>query len=87
MAALKIWNGRGWGHVKPDGVEHWYGCAKSGADMLRLIRQYRGNEMFSRSELKDYASPGCWGKSMEGVVPVRGLWVKRYNNQNVERVL
>jgi hypothetical protein len=84
---LKIWNGRGWDSAwlgrerRLTGVEHWYGCAESKADLMRLFFQADPRVPMSLHEIKNYASEGCWGNTMEGITPERGIWVKRYNGQ------
>lgn len=88
---LKIWNGRGWNYHKREygrgAVEHWYGCAKSGAQMIRLIQHYQQTDYhFKRTELRDYSSEGCWGNKMEGIEPEVGLWVERPSGK-IERVV
>lgn len=80
---LKIWNGRFISRPK-DGKDsdlwdkfrevHAYVCAHSRADARRVIEEYCGYDI-GDSEIKVYWSEGCWGNTMEGIEPERGLWL------------
>ena len=94
---LKIWNGRGYCCYKPNDPKwsalngkhnaHAYVAAYSRADARRVIHEYCGF-MPPDSEIRDYWSEGAWGKSMEGVIPERGLWIQfDRHNSKPERVL
>ena len=83
--SLKIWNGRGycarkhndplWGDVKGNGYVHGYVAAYSRADARKLIEEYCGHAP-SDSEIKNYWAENAWGNDMQGIEPVRGLWLK-----------
>jgi len=76
---VKVFNGRGqhyWDGKQWEAVEHVYIGAKSKADAVRVMREH-GFKQFMISELNTYFSP-CWGNSMEGVTPARGVWVRRF---------
>lgn len=76
---IKIWNGRDW-----DCRGHLYVGAYSQKDAVAIAneayRKIKGLEdrpdinPISLSEVRDYWSPGCWGISMDGVTPERGVW-------------
>ena len=80
MKALKLFNGRDWdcrgGHL--------FIAAHSVKDCAELVsaayRKVEGLEnrldckICSVSEVNNYYSKGCWGNSMEGIVPERGVW-------------
>lgn len=80
---LKLFNGRAWccvNHrdprwkgIRPDSC-HAYVAAYSRADARRVIFEYAGN-MPSDGELRDCWHADCWGNSMDGVEPKRGLWI------------
>ena len=80
---LKHWNGRSWCCHKHDDPS-WagilsdgasiYAAAYSRADLRRLIAEYSGRDP-GETEIRDYWNAGCWGNSMEGVTPERGLWM------------
>lgn len=81
---LKLWNGRAyccrkrsdplWDDVRPNGYQKAYVAAYSRADARRVIQEYCGT-LPSDGELRDYFSE-CWGRSMEGITPERGLWLE-----------
>jgi hypothetical protein len=94
--ALKIWNGRGYCCHKRDDPR-WNGiaisksipayvAAYSRADARKVIAEYCGHEP-ADSELRDYWAAGCWGSSMDGVVPERGLWLQFDSKQSPVRVI
>lgn len=82
---LKLWNGRSlllrtqedsrWDALGTNQAPHVYICAYSRADARRLIEEYCGRDI-GDFEIKNYFSEGCWGNSMDGVVPERGLWLQ-----------
>jgi hypothetical protein len=79
---LKLWNGRGWDQRRPPdgkGVEHCYVAAYSRADAVRLINQAAGHSwnIVSDHEIKVYYNDSCWGNTMDGIEPERGVWVTR----------
>ncbi len=66
---LKLFNGR-WGRG-----EHAYVAAYSQADCIAIMREVAGGGFFA-TELRVYWSHGCWGTSMDGITPERGMWVQ-----------
>ena len=85
MKQLKIWNGRCYSHPinknelwknrKQKETPHIFVCAHSMADAARVCEQYFAQPP-SRNEMKEYWSPNCWGNSMDGITPERGLWIQ-----------
>jgi hypothetical protein len=80
---LKLWNGRAYCCFKPSdkrwkgserGASHAYVAAYSVADALRVITEYCGHSP-GRTEITKYWNEGCWGNSMDGVEPERGMWI------------
>lgn len=79
---LKIWNGRAYAVPYPRRPEwpgmsfspHIFICALSKIDAARICEDYFGFPP-SYAEMRDYWSP-CWGNSMEGIIPERGLWIQ-----------
>ena len=74
---LKLFNGGDWGHQGG----HLYVSAYSVKDAADLVNQaYRklsgseNSKVCSVSEIQTYWSKGCWGKSMVGITPERGVW-------------
>jgi hypothetical protein len=67
---LRLWNGR-WqdrGHV--------YVAAYTRADAGRLLSQAAGCTLPAIDrEIRDYFNE-CWGNTMEGITPERGVWVR-----------
>lgn len=84
MKTLKIWNGRGycahnprdplWQGIRHNADQHAYIAAYSREDARRVIEEYCGRKP-SLTEIRDYFNEGCWGSSMDGVTPERGLWI------------
>jgi hypothetical protein len=82
---LKLFNGRAIGvykHNDPKWREagpraahhaHAYIAAHSMADAVRLVSEYGAR--LSLSELQVYWNKGCWGDTMEGIIPERGIWI------------
>ncbi len=62
---LKIWNGRGHGKYNRG---HIYVAAYSQKQATELIAKACETYIGS-SEIRNYYSLGCWGNSMEGIVP------------------
>lgn len=88
MAKVKkliIANGRGdYGRNRtkrfPKGFDgHFFVCAYSKADAVRLLKE-AGYETMSIVEFNTYWSKGCWGNSMDDVIPERGVWFQRKNS-------
>jgi len=81
---LKVWNGRGYCCYKLDDPRwasfnhptrvHACVCAHSRADAARVIESYTGHKV-TDAELRDYWAE-CWGNSMKGITPERGLWLE-----------
>lgn len=65
---LKLYNGR-WFEGK-----RIYICAKSRADAARMLTEYKGYCRGWSDEIKNFYSE-CWGNSMSGIRPERGLWI------------
>ena len=87
---LKVWNGRPYG-VLPK--SKWtrghdaatvYACARSVNDLRDLCLSL-GLIAPSAGEVRDYWSP-CWGNSMDGVEPERGVWIAYGYSAKPERV-
>ena len=85
MPTLKFFNGRGyilrkredplWEANADGGSIHGYVAAYSRADAARVITEYLGRRPTEiETELREYWSP-CWGDSMKGIAPERGIWV------------
>jgi hypothetical protein len=70
--ALKLFNGRGQYHEASGLSGHLYIAAYSVADALRVLMEH-GFESVSRREINEYFAE-CWGNSMDGVQPERGVW-------------
>lgn len=93
---LNIWNGRFITRPKNDvDVElynkhrsiHGYVCAYSRADAARVIEEYLGYKPLGiDNEIKVYWSDGCWGRTMDGIEPERGLWIC-FGEHSQDRVL
>lgn len=85
---LKIWNGRGWGTRGTSSyVAHCYVAAYSRADAVRLINEVDRRAMMTDREIKAYFAE-CWGSSMDGITPERGVWVQRtgHSQEKPERI-
>ncbi len=65
---LKLWNGRGHGKFERG---HFYVAAYSAeqASFLMAIASGYKNTRGFETELRVYYSKGCWGNSMNGIVP------------------
>jgi hypothetical protein len=78
---LIVMNGRGdYGRNRtkkfPKGFDgHFYVCAESKAEAVRLLKQ-AGYETMNIRELDTYWSVGCWGTAMQSLVPIpeKGVW-------------
>ena len=80
MKTLKIYNGSDWRHRGG----HLYIAAYSLADAVRLVneayRKIHGYEdrpdinCVNVNYANNYWSKGCWGNSMDGITPERGVW-------------
>lgn len=91
---LKFWNGRGycckraddprWEKLRHNAAPHAYVAAYSRADAARVIAGYTGRTP-PDSELREYWSP-AWGNAMQGIKPVRGLWLQFDHTKKPVRV-
>jgi hypothetical protein len=72
---IKIWNGRGVGRK-----EHLFIGAYSKLDAARMLLEcyvsYHDSVASWTRELTIYFSEGCWGNTMEGITPERGIWLQ-----------
>ena len=75
MKTLKLYNGRWNAYGK---YRHCYIAAYNRADAGRLYAQASGGTRGVDYELRDYFSK-CWGDSMDGIIPERGLWLQEGN--------
>ena len=66
---LKLWNGRWFKN------QHLYIAAYSQKDAVSLVGQIFPKARFTLHEIQVYFS-SCWGNSMEGIKPERGVWVQ-----------
>jgi hypothetical protein len=79
---LKIWNGRGHGEW-----DHFYVCARSGAEACRLLRAAVGYGTYE-TELRKYYNANCWGSAMDGIEPEVGVWAtKRGDDRSPVKVV
>lgn len=84
---LQIWNGRGFTVWETKiHFDHAYVCAESGAEAVKLL-QKAGHTGMNYNELKNYWSKGCWGNSMDGITPEKGVWANQGHCDPVERLL
>jgi hypothetical protein len=72
---LKVWNGGDWGHRGG----HIFICAYSWQDAVDLAneacKKVQGHGgSFTLGYARTYWHAGCWGNSMDGVTPERGVW-------------
>jgi hypothetical protein len=82
---LKLFNGR-W-HSGTHGAGHAYVAAYSKDDAVRVITEALGYEPRGMmSELNTYWSHDCWGNTMDGITPERGLWICKPHGQPVRQV-
>lgn len=74
---LKLWTGRPYGVLPPSEWKHAHVCvaAYSAADARRVCLEAGMNDPGAK-EIKDYWFE-CWGRGMEGIIPVRGIWVTK----------
>jgi hypothetical protein len=93
---LKIWNGNVQSMVPYEeakrhgisynGYAHGYGCARSRADLCRMIIEWSGGSRGLDAYIRDYWSEGAWGIAMDGIAPERGLWVQYGYGAQPQRV-
>jgi hypothetical protein len=78
---LKLFNGRCYGVLpssqwKRNGhTGHIFVAAYNVEDARRLCRELGLNDP-GRTEVVKYWNKDCWGNSMEGVTPERGVWLQ-----------
>lgn len=83
VRTLKVWNG----NLMIGGKQpHIYAAAYSRADLLRMLETWLGYRI-AESEIRTYWSEGCWGRSMDGITPERGIWMQHDWHEPVERML
>ena len=92
---LRFWNGGAawmrkgsdpfWSDVYFNASPHAYVAAYSRIDARRVIAEYTGS-MPSDTEIRDYWSE-CWGIAMDGIEPVRGMWLARWHNDKPVKVV
>jgi len=94
MRKLKIWNGRDW-----ESRGHIYVAAYSVRDAVdvaneayRKVKGYTDRpdiRPFTANEVRVYWHKGCWGRSMDGIEPERGVWwqEKPYSGDKPVRVI
>lgn len=92
---LKLYNGRAyycrthrdarWENVTYGNALTAFIAAYSIADASRVIAEYTGYDRSNETEIKLFWSE-CWGRSMNGITPERGLWIEFEYNKPV-RVL
>ena len=94
MKQLKLFNGRSWGGRGG----HLYIAAYSVADAARLMGEARRIILKSSEtgpvdkfdvgrntrEISDYYAKDCWGLSMKGVTPERGVWMSKASTNGLE---
>lgn len=92
---LKIWNGRGHGDWYRG---HFYVAATTKKDAATMLAQVSHPAVVGRAdfdflinrmlrEFTDYFSEGCWGTSMDGVVPERGVWASKGDHDKPVKIL
>jgi len=74
MKKLKLWNGRSYGVIGSVIDSHINVAAYSRVDVRRLCLEAGLNDP-GDTEIKEYWSE-CWGNSMSGITPERGIWLK-----------
>jgi hypothetical protein len=81
---LKLWNGRWGGGAHGSG--HCFVAAYSVEDAVQVVTEFLGYEPRGiRGEIKNYWNAGCWGTQMDGITPVRGLWLSKNGRDKPER--
>jgi len=94
--SLKIYNCSGWGRrhygkdreplptsIK-DWCEHLFLCGHNKKDMIRYVQLIKcNNRNLTEFEMRKYGSP-CWGRTMDGIEPVEGVWAQQgFNSKPV----
>jgi hypothetical protein len=83
MKNIKIFNGRVY---KSGRFLHAYVGSHSQKHAIELVKQ-AGYGM-TQSEINTYWSKGCWGKSMDGIEPQVGVWIREDTfDAKVERIV
>jgi hypothetical protein len=87
---LKIANIGDWTHRGG----HLYVAGYSQKDMVELINEaygkVRGNGCvgsYTLGYFRGYGSMGCWGDSMNGIVPERGVWWEKKYGEKPVRII
>jgi hypothetical protein len=72
---LKIWNGRCTENLRGT---HLFLAAYSQADACRMLSELypRLNPSQWNREMTIYFNKNCWGNTMEGITPERGVWLQ-----------
>jgi hypothetical protein len=94
---LKVWNGNAQTFapyaeklkhgVSYNGYVHAYGCARSRAELCRMLTEWAGGQpQRLDSYLREYWNEGAWGNSMAGIEPEPGVWVQWGRSNKPERV-
>ena len=93
---LKLFNGRAfwmrryrdplWANIRDNESVTGYVAAYNVEDARRVIEEYTGTKP-SRSEICTYWHHGCWGNSMTGITPERGLWLVFGHSRKPVRVV
>ncbi len=84
--ALRLFNGRWQGGTH--GAGHAYVAAHSLADAARVITEVLGYKPRGIvNELAVYWAHDCWGDSMAGITPERGMWVQAKRDNKPVRQL
>lgn len=90
MKKLKLWNGRCYDVLpknqwRKDGqTGHVFVAAYSVRDIQQLCDEH-GLCKPTNYEVSVFWSAGCWGNTMEGITPERGIWLA-YGPGKPERI-
>ena len=80
---LVLFNGRGY-----RSGEHLYIAAKNRSDAARMLCLVYPHVSFNQwiREIKDYFSKDCWGVSMNGIEPCRGIWIEKNADNSSHKI-
>ena len=90
MKKLKIFNGRDWkcrgGHlyVAAYSVKDAAELSSAAYRKINNIEDRLDFSITSISEVNVYWSKGCWGTTMKGIVPERGVWWQKKSHGGTE---
>lgn len=86
MIGLRLFNGRGVSAKYRNG--HLFIAARSNRDAADLLGAACGlpNQRMT-GEIKKFYAKDCWGTTMAGVVPERGVWFAAHPNNPPTRIL